>query len=141
MEMGGERGLGVAEAGFGYYVKVYKLWFVGRDAYIAREKTRKGVVVRFRFNEKGVRRAHYGDPVLDQKGRIIGVVTSCSIGSEGFLIGQAFVEFKSCEEGTPILIYPGAPKNIDKAPVDLTTGDRFTLPALAVILRRFPKFT
>jgi glycine hydroxymethyltransferase len=132
----------VAEAGFGSYVKVYKPWFIGRDAYIAGEKTRKGIVVRFRFSEKGARMAHHGDAVLDQKGRIIGVVTSCSIGSEGFLIGQAFLEFKSSQEGTPILIYPGAPKNIDRAPVDLiSTGDRFTLPVLAVILSRFPKFT
>jgi glycine hydroxymethyltransferase len=139
MEMGDAKGLGAAEAGFGSYVKVYKPWFIGRDAFIAREKARKGIVVRFRFSEKDAQLAHQGDPVLDQTGRIIGAVTSCSTGSDGFLIGQAFVELKSCEEGTPILIYAGAPKNINKAPVDLVTGDRFTLPALAVILSRFPK--
>ena len=49
--------LGVAEAGFGSYVKTYKPWFVGREAYLEREKTRHGEVVRFRFNEKGVRMA------------------------------------------------------------------------------------
>ncbi|TLN25947.1 serine hydroxymethyltransferase, partial [bacterium] len=37
-EMGGDLGLGVAEAGFGSYVTTYKPWFVGREAYIAREK-------------------------------------------------------------------------------------------------------
>ncbi len=30
-------------------------------------RTRKGVVVRFRFDEKGVRMAHNGDPVVDKR--------------------------------------------------------------------------
>ena len=141
MEIGGNQNLGAAEAGFGSYVKVYKPWFVGRDAFIAREKSRKGAVVRFRFSEKSDQPAHQGDIVLNQTGRIIGTVTSCSTGSDGFLIGQAFVELKSCEEGTTILILAGAPKNSETAPVDLAIGDRVLLPALAVILSRFPKFT
>jgi len=138
-EMGGELGLGVAEAGFGSYVKVYKPWFIGRQAYVAREKARKGVVVRFRFTEKGVRMAHNGDPVLDQKGRVIGVVTSCAVDSEGYLTGQAFVELKSAQEGTPVAIYQGAPKAASKAPAELKTGDRMLLPTPAMILSRFPK--
>ena len=73
MKWAASMNLGVAEAGFGSYVKIYKPWFIGRDAYIAREEARKGVVVRFRFTEKGVRMAHNGDPVLDRKGRVIGV--------------------------------------------------------------------
>ena len=51
----GERDLGVAEGGFGSYVKPYKPWFIGREAFMAREKTRKGVVVRFTFTEQEVR--------------------------------------------------------------------------------------
>ena len=43
----GGRDLGVAEGGFGSYVKPYKPWFIGREAYVAREKERKGVVIRF----------------------------------------------------------------------------------------------
>ena len=62
------RDLGVAEGGFGSYVKTYKPWFIGRDAYVAREKERKGVVVRFRFNDQRVRMAHNGDPVVDKDG-------------------------------------------------------------------------
>jgi glycine hydroxymethyltransferase len=138
-EMGGEFGLGVAEAGFGSYVKTYKPWFIGRDAYLAREKAQTGVVARFRFDEKGVRMAHSGDPVLDHKGRMIGMVTSCAVDSEGYLTGQAFVEFKSSEEGTPIAIYQGAPKASGKSPVDLKTGDRVVLPTAATIVSRFPK--
>jgi glycine hydroxymethyltransferase len=46
-EMGGDLNLGVAEAGFGSYVKTYKPWFIGRDAFIEREKGRRTIVIRF----------------------------------------------------------------------------------------------
>ncbi len=138
-EMGGPLGLGVGEAGFGTYVKVYKPWFIGRDAFIRREQSRKGEVVRFRFTEKGVRLAHLGDPVLDTKGRVSGVVTSCSLDTEGYLTGQAYVEERLTAEGTPIAIYQSAPKTAGKAPAELKTGDRVTLPTPAVVLSRFPK--
>ncbi|MBI4926279.1 MAG: glycine cleavage system aminomethyltransferase GcvT, partial [Anaerolineae bacterium] len=115
-EMGGEKGLGVAEAGFGTYVKTYKPWFIGRAAYLEREKKRSGVVVRFRFNEKGVRVAHLGDPAVDTRGRVIGYVTSCSIDCEGYLTGQAYLESKAAVEGTPIAIYQSASKSAGKAP-------------------------
>jgi glycine hydroxymethyltransferase len=137
--MGGESGLGVADAGFGSYVKTYKPWFIGRDAYLEGEKTRQGVVVRFRFTEKGVRMAHNGDPVLDKKGRVIGSVTSCAVDKEGFLTGQAYVELKSAEEGTPVAILQSAPKTVGKAPSDLKSGDRYLLPTPAVVVSRFPK--
>ncbi len=138
-EMSGTLGLGVAEAGFGSYVKVYKPWFIGRDAYMQREASRKGEVVRFRFTEKGIRMAHSGDPVLDLKGRVIGVVTSCAVDSEGLLTGQAFLERKSALEGTPIAVYQSAPKSTGKMPVDLKPGDRVTLPTPALVVSRFPK--
>ncbi len=138
-EMGGERNLGVAEAGFGSYVKTYKPWFIGRDSFIKRELTRGGVVVRFRFLEKGVRLAHNGDPVLDSKGKVIGFVTSCAVDKDGLLTGQAFVELKYAEEGTPLFIFQGAPKQSSKAPAELHPGDRIPLPTQAVIVSRFPK--
>ena len=138
-EMGGELNLGVAEAGFGTYVKTYKPWFIGRAAFLAREKNRKGVVARFRFNEKGVRVAHLGDPVLDQKGRVIGAVTSCSIDSDGYLTGQAFVEQNLALEGTAVMIYQSASRVSPKAPVELKSGDRVTLPTPATIVSRYPK--
>jgi glycine hydroxymethyltransferase len=138
-EMGGEMNFGVAEAGFGSYVKTYKPWFIGRNAYIAREAKRDGVVVRFRFTEKGVRMAHNADPVLDAKGKVIGVVTSCAVDKEGFLTGQAYLDLKNAVEGTPIAIYQGAPKQAGKAPSELITGDRIILPTPAVVVSRFPK--
>lgn len=138
-EMGGELNYGVGEAGFGSYVKVYKPWFIGRRAYLDREAGRQGEVVRFRFNEKGVRMAHLGDPVVDRKGKVIGRVTSCAIDREGFLTGQAFVDHKYTETGSPIFIYQGAPKKADKAPAELEQGDRVILPTLATVISRFPK--
>lgn len=138
-EMGGELNLGVAEAGFGSYIKPYKPWFVGRDAFIEREKNRKGELVRFCFDEKGVRMAHLGDPVVDKRGRVVGTVTSCAVDEEGYLTGQAFVEAKSAEKGTLLYIYQGAPKEVGKALGVLKPGDRVLLPSPVHILRRFPK--
>lgn len=138
-EMGGDLGLGVAEAGFGSYVKVYKPWFIGRQAYIAREQKRQSVVVRFRFNEKGVRMAHHNDPVLDSKGRTIGVVTSCAVDMDGMLTGQVLLETKYALEGTPIFIFQSASKTAGKAPAELQPGDRVILPTPATVVSRFPK--
>jgi glycine hydroxymethyltransferase len=140
LEMGAHFGFGVAEAGFGTYVKVYKPWFIGRDAYVEREKTRKGVVARFRLSEKG-RKAHPGDPVLNQKGQVAGMVTSCAIDSDGLWTGQAYVEQSLAVEGTPISVYldAGKAKAGAKALAELKQGDRVPLPAAGVILSRFPK--
>jgi glycine hydroxymethyltransferase len=138
-EFAGERGLGVSAAGFGAYVKLYKPWFIGRNAFIEQEKNRTGNVSRFRFTEKNVRMAHLGDPVVDRKGNVIGFVTSCAIDSEGFLTGQAFIKGKFLEEGSPISIYPGTAKSDGKAPAELKAGDKVVLPTAAMILSRFPK--
>ena len=138
-EMGGELNLGVAEAGFGQFVKTYKPWFVGREAFLEKEKGRKGVLVRFCFDEKGVRMAHLGDPVVDWRGRVIGHVTSCAVDKDGYLTGQAYVEAKTSEKGTIIYIYQGAPKDSSKILGQLQVGERVILPSPAHVLRRFPK--
>lgn len=134
----GERDLGVAEAGFGSYVKTYKPWFIGRESFLARESARRGVVVRFRFLEKGVRMAHNGDPVLDRRGRTLGWVTSCALDSAATLTGQAFVDLKSSEKGTSIYIYQSAAQQPGKAPAALSLGDRSIVPTPAIMLSRFP---
>ena len=119
------RDLGVAEGGFGSYVKVYKPWFIGREAYMAREKERKGVVARFRFDDQRVRMAHNGDPVVDKDGKSIGWVTSCAVDRERFLTGQAYLDLKYAVDGTPIAIHQGG------------AMDRPATPAKVV--SRFPK--
>lgn len=138
-EMGGKLNLGVGEAGFASYVKIYKPWFIGREAFIAREARRSGEVVRFTFEETGVRMAHLGDPVLDKRGRTIGVVTSCAVDRDGYLTGQAFLEDKYLAEGTPILIFQSAPDQPGKPPAALRFGDRALIPTPAKVVRRFPK--
>jgi glycine hydroxymethyltransferase len=135
----GFRDLGVAEGGFGSYVKLYKPWFIGREAYLARELARRGVVVRFRFPEKGVRMAHNGDPLVDKRGRVIGWVTSCAADLEGTLTGQAYVELKYAEEDTPLFVYQGAPTEGGKPPSEMKPGDKAVLPTEARVVSRFPK--
>ncbi|MFZ5920950.1 MAG: serine hydroxymethyltransferase [Chloroflexota bacterium] len=135
----GHKDLGVAEGGFGSYVKPYKPYFIGRDAFVANEKTRKGVVVRFRFSEKGVRMAHNGDPVVDKRGKAIGWVTSCAVDAEGFLTGQAYLDLKSAEVDTPVFVYQSAPEKAGPAPAGMTLGDKAVLPTAAVVVSRFPK--
>lgn len=138
-EMGGDLNLGVAEAGFGSYVKLYKPWFIGRQAFSDREEKRSTVVIRFRFTEKAVRMAHHGDAVLDKKGKVVGVITSCAVDSEGYLTGQASLEIRASSEGTPLFIYQGNPISIGKAPAQLISGDKVVLPTQAVVISRFPK--
>jgi glycine hydroxymethyltransferase len=135
----GQPDLGVAEAGFGGYVKLGKPWFIGREAFAARERARKGVVVRFQFPEKGVRMAHNGDPVLDKHGKVIGWVTSCAADMNGTLTGQAYVDLKYAAEGTPIFVYQSASEKAGLAPAAMKLGDKGLLPTEAVVLSRFPK--
>jgi glycine hydroxymethyltransferase len=137
--MGGLLNLGVGEAGFGKFVKVYKPWFIGRETFLAQEAAKEGKVVRFRFDEKRTRMAHLGDPIVDERGKVIGTVTSCAIDSEGSLTGQAYVLTKYSEEGTGLFIYQGSPQEAGTPPADLKIGDRVTLPSRATIISRFPK--
>jgi glycine hydroxymethyltransferase len=120
-----QRDLGVAEGGFGSYVKPYKPYFIGREAYVAREQERQGVVVRFRFDDQRVRMAHNGDPVVNSNGERIGWVTSCAVDAERFLTGQAYLPKEYVKEGTPIGIHQGG------------NTDRPATPAKVV--SRFPK--
>ncbi|PWB69504.1 MAG: glycine cleavage system protein T [Anaerolineales bacterium] len=103
----GGRDLGVAEGGFGSYVKTYKPWFIGREAFVAREKERTGAVIRFTFDEQRVRMAHNGDPVVNADGERIGFVTSCAIDGQRFITGQAYVDLAYTKMGTPIGIHQG----------------------------------
>jgi glycine hydroxymethyltransferase len=137
-EMAGAGGLGVGHAGFGSYVKTYKPWFVGRDAFLRQEAERQGEVTRFRFLEKGVRMAHGGDPVVDPRGRVIGFVTSCAVDQEGYLLGQAYLERKFIEEGSAIGIFQGGYK-VAPPSGPPQAGDRLTVPTAATVLSRFPR--
>jgi glycine hydroxymethyltransferase len=129
--------LGVGDAGFGSYVKAYKPWFIGREAHLEREKTRKRVVVRFRFLEKGIRMAHSGNPILDKRGLVIGWVTSCAVDQDGFLTGQAYVDLKYAPVDTSLYIFQSASTRAGIPPADLLINDKHSLPTMAKVVKRF----
>jgi glycine hydroxymethyltransferase len=139
-ELAGEMNIGVGGAGFGSYVKTNKPWFIGRQAYLDQEEQRENKIVRFRFSEKRVRKAHYGDPIMDEQGRVIGKVTSCATDSDGYFLGQALVNKRYAKKGTLVYIYQDVEKRKGGGLTDLSYGERVALPDTATILRRFPKF-
>jgi glycine hydroxymethyltransferase len=103
-ELGGDLKLNPADAGFGSYVKLWKPFFVGKAAFIAHEQKRVAEVVRFRLEKKGARPPHAGDRVLNEAGEQVGVVTSCSIDSERYQLGQAYVREHVMKEGTRVWV-------------------------------------
>jgi len=135
-ELAGLFNISPVEGGFPGYVKYHKPFFVGRKALLAREESRAREVIRFRVNQKGVRRPHTGDPVVNHKGTHIGHVTSCSIDTEGYLLGLAIVEKRYNVPETPIAIFPLGGKSFEEA---LMCGKRVTLPVEATVLTRFPE--
>jgi glycine hydroxymethyltransferase len=139
-ELAGPLSLSPADAGFGNYVKLWKPFFVGKAAYLTHEKARTGEVVRFRLEAKGARPPHQGDPIIDRKGKVIGTVTSCSIDSDGYQLGQAHLLHEFSSENTAISVFAGANRSkATKSPGDLTPGDKFPMPEPATVLSRFPK--
>jgi len=115
---GGERDLGVGEAGFGGYVKTTKTMVhrAGKPTSLG-NRSAKEIVVRFEFPDKGVRMAHNGDPVLDKRGRVIGWVTSCAADMNGTLTGQAYIEIKHGRGRKPrSLSNQSAPEKAGPAP-------------------------
>lgn len=122
------------DAGFAGYVKLWKPFFVGKAAYTARELKRDSVITRFRMDNKGVRPPQPGAAVLDKRGRVIGVVTSCSIDSDGYQTGQVYLKVEFATEGTPVLIV----NSPIRAAEGLKVGDKVTVPDTATVLTKFP---
>ena len=97
------------------------------------------MVTRFRMNEKGVRRPETGDPVMDRRGKVVGIVTSCAIDEEGYLLGQAVLPLEMTEKDTPLYIYQlGGGKRDIRAPKSIDQGARLPMPDGATVLTRFP---
>ena len=136
-EIAGHLNITISESGFGSYIKTYKPWFIGRKSYINSKD--RGKIVRFRFDNKGVRMAHLGDPVVDKRGKVIGKVTSCAIDSNGLLIGQALIIKNNAKVGNKIGIFQNANNKSEKSKVELDYGDKVTLHESATILPRFMK--
>ncbi|MCC7451200.1 MAG: hypothetical protein IT324_27565, partial [Anaerolineae bacterium] len=139
-ELGGPMQFTPGDAGFASYVKLWKPFFIGKKAYIARELKRDGVITRFRMDNKGVRPPQNGDPVVDRRGRVVGVVTSCSIDTEGYQTGQAFLKDEVAQEGTPVFVFSGAARTQAGKPLaELKLGDKAIMPDAATVLSHFPR--
>ena len=135
-ELAGPHHISPAECGFASYVKLHKPFFVGRKATIERMNTSRMSVIRFRLNEKGVRLARTGDLVVNRRGRVIGWVTSCAIGQDGYLIGMAYVEKTRAEVGARIGVFNASRKTkSEKSSSQL--GDEVMLHQWATVLPRF----
>ncbi len=137
-EMAGPLGLTMADAGFGAYVKYYKPFFAGREAYIAREAKRKAEVVRFQVPEKGQPMPQQLDRIVDERGKVVGYVTSCAIDTEGLLLGQAYVDQRYTATNTELAVLV-TPRRKPKPQDALQMGDRTQLPVRIVVLTRFPR--
>jgi glycine hydroxymethyltransferase len=138
-ELAGDLNLNPADAGFAGYVKLWKPFFVGKLPYIEHERERDAMITRFRVEMKGMRSPHPGDPLVDTRGRVVGIVTSCSLDSDGYQLGQAYIKLTHQAEGTPLMVYTGSEKAEIKKPLNkLTIGDKMVVPSPAVVLSRFP---
>ena len=93
-ELAGDLAITPVEAGFAGYVKYHKPFFVGRDILLRKEKERQREIIRFRCSEKRSRKPDQGDPVVNSLGEEIGQITSCSVGTDGYLMGLAILEKK-----------------------------------------------
>jgi len=139
-ELAGPFDITPAEAGFAGYVKYHKPFFVGRDVLLKQDLGRTRELVRWRMNGKGVRRPGTHAPLVNRQGQMIGYVTSCSIDSEGVLMGLGIVDIRFAKEGTPIGIFVLPEKaQQEKQKPELEIGDKVLLHVEATILRRFPE--
>ena len=106
-ELAGEHSLDPGDAGFAAHVKLYKPFFVGKRAFAAAETGRGRKIRRFRAMTRGGRPAHAGDPMVDERGVVAGIVTSCARDESGHAVGLALMR-----DGVAgrLLLYPGAGK-------------------------------
>jgi glycine hydroxymethyltransferase len=126
------------DSGFAAYVKVYKPFFIGRQAFLQHTRRRRMEVVRFRIGERGVRVPKLQDIVVDGHGRVIGQVTSCALDGDGYLVGQAYVDERHAAEGTEINVFPRPTREDWDKPYELLeVGDKLVLHSQARVIPRF----
>jgi glycine hydroxymethyltransferase len=137
-ELSGPLDLNPADAGFAPYVKLYKPFFIGKAAYMTHELERQARLVRFRFDEERAPMPRQGDVIVSRKGRVVGAVTSCSIDSEGWLAGLAYVQNQYAERSTRLAVFQMDSRSWTSKPLsDLKTGDRIQLHDDITVIQRF----
>ncbi len=104
-ELAGDQDIFPSEAGYGYFARLHKPFFVGRQRAVSKAKDWERQIIRFMVDEKGGRMAKVGGPVLNLKGERIGQITT-NIVVEGHQTGMAFVDHEYAEEGTRIGVFP-----------------------------------
>lgn len=137
-ELAGPLELAPFHIGFDGFVKLQKpAEFIGKAAYAARAAAAKSRLVRFRMSEKGVRPSKLGDPVVDKRGRVIGVVTSCAPDTEGFLTGMALIEGAAAPmEGATFGVMPLPERMPEPLRPFAPFGTRTLVPDAAVVVSR-----
>jgi len=138
-ELEGDLNMNPADAGFGAYVKLYKPFFIGKSAFIQHEMGRDAQVSRFRMDNKGARPAHQGDPIVNGRGKVVGIVTSCSIDSDGYQLGQVLLQKDYRKRGTELAVFAGSSRAKAKELSNLAIGKKVNMPEPVTILSRFPK--
>jgi glycine hydroxymethyltransferase len=139
-ELAGPLDITPTEAGFAPYVKYHKPYFVGRVALFEKDKRSTRQIVRFKVLAKGVRMIKTGAPVVNRRSQeLVGAVTSCAIGTEGFQIGMALVDSRSSREGTHLGIFPPSEPPTGEAFKGKSMGEKLPLHEEAVVISRFPK--
>lgn len=138
-ELEGDLNMTPADAGMSSFIKLYKPFFVGKAGFIKREIQRDAEISRFRMDNKGARPAHQGDPIVDSRGRVVGIVTSCSIDSEGYQLGQVYLKKEFRKIRTKLSVFAGSARAKSTSLSNLSMGDKTPMPEPVTILRRFPK--
>ena len=135
-ELAGPLSITPVEAGFPGYVKYHKPFFIGRDALLAKEKDRHRELIRFRCNQKRTRRPSLLDPVVDDHGKEVGKVTSCSVDVSGYLVGLALVNRRCCQKDYSLRVFPLQGKTLEEG---LLANNKVSLPVGVTVLSRFPE--
>ena len=87
--------------------------------------------------ERGVRVPQPGDLMVSLKGRVVGKVTSCSIDTEGHLVGQVHIKTDHAQPDTSVAVFQTSRAWTSKPREALRVGDQVQLHDRAVILSRF----
>ena len=76
---------------------------------------------------------------MDRRGKVVGLVTSCAIDRDGYLLGQAVLPLEMTKRDTPIYVYQlGGGKRDIRTPKGIKQGARLPMPDSATVLTRFP---
>lgn len=139
-ELAGPYDVTAFQSGFGSYIKLHKPFFIGKLALIDRRVLSfDSLICRFRMDVKGVPAIHTGSPVVDRRGRYIGVVTSCALDSSGYQLGLALVDKRYARPDNKIGIFPLRPgAKAEKPKGEMSSGDQVLLHEWATVLTRFP---